>query len=266
MDNKIRPGIVWVIVIAFMVHLSLKAQTTIQPRQMDYSYGGVLYNEEYTVQVDLQSSGYKLGYRKGTIKKYYLTKFYQLDFGHLKHPKEYKQSLRTQSILHNITSANGFIFGKQNSFFALRGGIGAKRYFSEKAKRKGISVALTYEGGPSLGITKPYYLDIRRYNGDRYFVKAEKYSEANREQFLDLNSIAGSASTLRGLTELNLIPGIQAKGAINFTFGEVEEYIKSLEAGLMIDLYARKIPIMIDAPNSAYFINFYLGIQLGRRK
>jgi len=242
------------------------AQTTIQPRQMDYSYGGVLYTEEYTVQVDLQSSGYKLGYRKGTIKKYYLTNFYQLDFGHLKHPKEYHQSLRTQSILHNITSANGFIYGKQNSFFAVRGGIGAKRYFSEKAKRKGISIALTYEAGPSLGITKPYYLDIRRYNGDRYFIKAEKYTEANRKDFLDLNSIAGSSSSLRGLTEINLIPGIQGKAAINFTFGEVEEYIKSLEAGLMFDLYARKIPIMIDVPNSAYFINFYVGIQLGRRK
>lgn len=242
------------------------SQTTIQPRQMDYSYGGVLYNEEYTVQLDIQSSGYKIGYRKGTIKKYYLTKFYQLDFGRLKHPKEYHQSLRTQSILHNITSSNGFIFGKQNSFFAIRGGIGGKRYFSEKAKRKGIAIALTYEGGPSLGITKPYYLDIRRYNGDRYFVKAEKYSEANRAEFLDLTSIAGSSSTLKGIGEINLIPGIQGKAALNFTFGEVEEYIKSLEAGLMIDLYARKIPIMIDAPNSAYFINFYVGMQLGKRK
>lgn len=263
---KIRPGNDLLLAIAFLAGGLMQAQTTIQPRQMDYSYGGVLYNEEYTIQVDLQSSGYKLGYRKGTIKKYYLTKFYQLDFGHLKHPKEYHQSLRTQSILHNITSANGFIYGKQNSFFAIRGGIGAKRYFSEKAKRKGISIALTYEGGPSLGITKPYYLDIRRYNGDRYYINAEKYSAANREQFLDLNSIAGSSSSLRGLTEINLIPGIQGKAAINFTFGEVEEYIKSLEAGLMLDLYARKIPIMIDVPNSAYFINFYIGIQLGRRK
>lgn len=263
-SNCMKPVLVGLF--ALWTVFTLPAQTTIQPRQMDYGYSGVLYTSEYTVQGDLQTNGFKLGFRKGTIKKYYLTTFYHLDFGTLKHPKEYRQSLRTQSILHNITSANSFIYGKQNSFMAIRGGIGGKRYFSEKAKRKGISIALAYEGGPSLGFTKPYYLDIRRYNGDRYFIRSERYNEENREQFLDLNSIAGSASFLKGITQLSMIPGIQGKAALNFTFGEVEEYVKSVEAGLMMDLYLRKIPIMIEAPNSAYFINFYLGIQLGKRK
>ncbi|MGB2735027.1 MAG: hypothetical protein WBC35_14220, partial [Saprospiraceae bacterium] len=225
-----------------------------------------LYTEEQSFLGGIHSSGFNIGYRKGIIKKYYLTTYYHIDFGSLKHPKEYHQSLRTQSILHNIPSANGFVYGKQNSFYALRGGLGAKRYFSEKAKRKGVAVALSYEAGPALGITKPYYLDIRKYDGDRYKIEAERYSEETKADFLDLNSIAGSSSFLKGITHLGIIPGIQGKASLNFSFGEQEQFVKALEAGMLIDVYARKIPIMVETPNTAYFINFYVGVEIGKRK
>ena len=42
----------------------------------------------------------------------------------------------------------------------LRVGMGAKRYFSEKAKRKGIAIGINYQAGVSLGLLKPYYLDF----------------------------------------------------------------------------------------------------------
>jgi hypothetical protein len=244
----------------------VNAQTTIQPRQNDYTFNGVLYNEETSFLGGIHSSGFNIGYRKGIIKKYYLTTYYHIDLGGLKHPKEYQQTLRAQSALHNITSANSFIYGKQNSFFALRGGLGAKRYFSEKARRKGVAVALTYEGGPSIGLLKPYYLDLRKFNDDQYFIQPTKYSAKIKEEFLNLNNIAGSSSLLKGITEMDIIPGIQGKVMLNFSFGDVESSVKSLEAGLMLDIYTRKIPIMIEEPNTAYFINFYVGVEFGKRK
>ncbi len=244
----------------------IKAQTTIQPRQMDYSFGGVLYTDESTFIGGIHSSGFNLGYRKGVIKKYYLTNFYQLDFGNLKHPKEYHQNLRTQTILHNVSSGNGFVYGKQNSFFSLRGGIGAKRYFSEKAKRKGVAVSLTYEGGASVGIIKPYYIDIKKFNGDRYFLEPTRYTEKNKETFLDIDNIAGASSFLKGINQLNIIPGFHAQSTLNFSFGDAEQFVKAFEAGLMVDVYTRKIPIMVSTPNTAFFINFYVGVEFGKRK
>lgn len=244
----------------------IKAQTTIQPRQNDYTFNGVLYNEESAFLGGIHSSGFNLGYRKGIIKKYYLTTYYHIDLGGLKHPREYQQTLRAQSALHNITSANSFIYGKQNSFFALRGGLGAKRYFSEKARRKGVAVALTYEGGPSIGLVKPYYLDLRKFNDDQYYIEPTKYNPKIKEEFLNLNNIAGSSSLLKGITEMDIIPGIQGKVMLNFSFGDIESSVKSLEAGLMVDIYTRKVPIMIEEPNTAYFINFYVGVEFGKRK
>lgn len=244
----------------------LFSQTTIQPRQLDYSFGGVLYTDEKSVFGGIHTSGFNFGYRKGNIKKYYLTSFYQFELSTLKHPKEYFQNLRTQSILHNITSSGGFVYGKQNAFFTLRGGVGSKRYFSEKAKRKGIAVALTYGGGASLGITKPYYLELKTFDGDRHSLKPTKYEPKNENEFLDIDKIAGAASFVRGLNQLSVIPGFQAHFSANFSFGEQEQYVKAFETGIKMDVFTRKIPIMIQTPNTAFFINFYLGIEFGKRK
>jgi hypothetical protein len=244
----------------------IHSQTTIQPRQLDYSFGGVLYTDEKSVFGGIHTSGFSMGYRKGNIKKYYLTSFYQFEISSLKHPKEYFQNLRTQSILHNITSSGGFVYGKQNSFFTLRGGVGSKRFFSEKAKRKGVAVALTYGGGASLGILKPYYLELKTFDGDKYFLKPTRYESKNEKDFLDIDKIAGSASFVKGLNQLGVIPGFQGHASANFSFGEQEQYIKAFEAGLKVDVYTRKIPIMVQTPNTAFFINFYLGIEFGKRK
>ncbi len=242
------------------------AQVTIQPRQMDYSYSGVLYNSEKTFLAALHTNGVNFGYRNGSIRKYYLTNYTDIDIGTLKHPKEYNQNIRTQSVLHNISSAGAFTYGKQNSFFTIRAGLGAKRYFSEKARRKGVSVALTYEGGPSLGILKPYYLDLRKFNGDRYYIQSVRYSEKTAGDFLDINNIVSSSSAFKGFGEISLVPGLQGKSSVNFSFGDSDEYVKSIEAGLMIDVFPRSIPIMINTPNSNFFINFFLQFEFGKRK
>lgn len=128
-----------IILLSILLALSINeihSQTTIQPRQLDYSFGGVLYTDEKSVFGGIHTSGFSMGYRKGNIKKYYLTSFYQFEISSLKHPKEYFQNLRTQSILHNITSSGGFVYGKQNSFFTLRGGVGSKRFFLRKRSAK----------------------------------------------------------------------------------------------------------------------------------
>lgn len=265
MNSKLKNIFLCIIVSVAGKHL-LISQTTIQPRQMDYSFSGVLYTEEKSFTAGLHTSGLNLGYRKGNIRKYYLTNFFQFELSTLKHPKEYYQNLRTQSILHNISSSGGFVYGKQNSFFALRGGIGAKRYFSEKARRKGVAVALTYGGGMSLGVTKPYYLDIKTFDRDRYSLTPTRYDGKNAAQFLDIDNIASAASFFKGFNQLGIIPGFQGHTSANFSFGEQEQFVKAIEAGIKVDVFTRKVPIMILTPNTAIFINFYLGIEFGKRK
>lgn len=247
-----------------------------QPGGSTYYYDakGIVYQKELTFDLEfLQTNGYALGVNIGKLKTYYLTNFYNIEIGEIKHTREYRQSFDFPAPSSNRVS-RAFIFGKQNNFIVLRGGLGQKRYFSEKAKRKGLAVGISYEGGPSLGLLKPYYLELVRTSepgGNDYFIRSEKYSAGNEDLFLDITRIFGASGFSKGLGEVKVLPGGHAKMAVHFDWGAFDEFVKALEAGVMIDFYFRDVPIMVESPqvpnvnNSPIFVNLYLNLQLGKR-
>ena len=242
-------------------------QTTIQPKQIDYSMIGVLYNQERTGDLQVHTNGFALAYTVGDIRKYYLTRYRYFGLGLLKHPREYRQSVNFNNGNILLKSSSSFSYGKQNNFIILRAGIGEKRYFSEKAKRKGVAVGVSYEGGLSLGILKPYYLILNKLessSGGSYTV-TEKYSEVNAEYFLDVSRIQGAASFFRGIDEISVLPGLHGKIGAHFSLGAFEKDVRALELGAMFDLYFKRVPLMVIENNQPFFLNLYATLQLGRR-
>lgn len=263
MRLKIRQILIPVLLISFA--LSLSAQETFQPKQLDDASKGIIYNREFALGARLHTNGLAIGINVGKLRTYYLTKYWHVEIGELQHPKEYRQSFDTPSTLNGRIS-RAFKYGKQNSLFVLRGGIGAKRYFSEKAKHKGVAVGISYEGGATLGLLKPYYLELRAPDGQ--FSTSTKYSEETANRFLDIWQIHGASSWTKGLGEISPQPGIHGKFAVHFDWGAFDEYLKSIEAGVMVDVFARKMPIMVEVDNvenQQIFINLFLHLQFGKR-
>ena len=76
------------------------------------------------------------------------------------------------------------------------------------------------------------------------------------------------ASGNKGWSDLSIVPGIQGKLGLFFSLGAFEEYAKSIEVGIMGDLFIRKIPIMVETETISakpYFFNFYINIEFGKR-
>jgi hypothetical protein len=223
---------------------------------------GLLYKEELSGNFTLHSNGYVLSVVKGEIETYYRTKYRFISFGNIRHPREFNQSVRYQG---TASAFNNFTFGKRNSFFALRGGIGYKRYLSEKAKRKGVAVAIDYAAGANIGILKPYYLVVS-YQEDGIPTRRNiKYSEEYEDLFLDVTRILDSGSLFKGIGESRILPGIYAKLGLHFDIGATDEYIKALEVGIQMDQYFTRVPIMVREENSSLFLNLYLTLQFGKR-
>lgn len=234
---------------------------------------GIVYNREFTMDLKIHTNGFSIGANIATLKTYYLTQFFNIELGEIKHPKEVRQSFDLQPSAAGRISRS-FIYGKQNSFWVLRGGVGEKRYFSEKAKHKGLAIGVSYEAGPSLGLLKPYYLQVISFpevGSNAFSINSEKFSEENADNFLDITKIYGSAGFSEGLGEISIQPGGHAKGAIHFDWGAFDEFVKAIEAGIMVDFYFRKIPIMVESPlventeNQPIFINLFLNFQFGKR-
>lgn len=250
--------------------LGLMAQNTFQPKQVVSNNVGIVYDKEFTFDIRLHTHGLALGVNIGRLKTFYKTRFYQFEIGELRHPKEERESNENPNF--GGRSSRSFFFGKQNSLYVLRGGIGEKRYFSEKAKERGLAIGISYVVGPSIGLLKPYYLDLIRSGVDNTpEISSEKFSEENAERFLDVRNIFGSSGFSRGISELSILPGIHAKAGVHFDWGAFDEFVKAIEAGVMIDAYFKKVPIMVEtdeinnAENRPFFINLYLTLQLGKR-
>jgi hypothetical protein len=272
MSTKIVP----ILFVASLLMLRAGAQEIYDTRQNIYDDGpkGIVFEREFSADLRLHTNGYALGVNIGRLKTYYLTRFLNFELGELKHPKEFRQSFDFQTPAAARTS-RAFIFGKQNNFLVLRAGLGEKRYFSEKARRKGLAVGITYEAGPSLGMLKPYYLEVVRTldpdNFGEFVIRSEKFSDENANIFLDISRIYGSSGFTRGLGEMTFLPGLHGKFAVHFDWGAFDEFVKAIEAGIMVDAYMRKVPIMAESAllrnteNTPVFINLFINLQLGKR-
>lgn len=227
---------------------------------------GIVYNVERTFNLRVSTNrSLAMGMEFGRLRTYNKTKTWSISLGELKHPKEQRQSAAPRA----SRAFRPFVYGKQNSLFVLRSGWGAKRYFSEKAKQKGVAIGMSYSIGPSLGLLKPYYLALA-YEGDlhtSYRILHQKYSEENASVFLNNTFILGASPFTRGFGETSLLLGGNATLAYHMDWGAFDEMVKALEIGLMVDVFSKKAPVFVsDEQNKRVFINFFINFQFGKRK
>jgi len=227
---------------------------------------GFLYNRETTFNMRLATNrSFGFGMEWGRLRTYNKTKTLSLGISEMKHPKEQRQNAAPN----NRRSSRPFVYGKRNSLFVLRSGWGQKRYFSEKAKQKGVAVGMSYSIGPSLGLLKPYYLtlNLEGTSAGTGRPTAVKYSEKNQTDFLSNSKILGAAPFTRGIGEISVLPGGTGSIAYHMDWGAFDEMVKALEIGLTVDFFARKAPIFVnDDQNQRLFFNFFLNLQFGKRK
>jgi hypothetical protein len=225
---------------------------------------GVVYSKEFTVDMRIHTNGYfALALNKAKIKTYYKTNFYQLEVGVLKHPKESRNNERFISFQNN--PAGAYSLGKQNSFFQIRGGMGQKRYFSEKQGEGGLAIGISYMGGITAGFVKPYYLDLVVERDDELLFVSTGYNDEYAAEFLSIGNIINSSGFAKGWKGLSVIPGAHAKIGVHLDWGAYDEFVKAIEFGFMLDVYYKKVPIMISERNKMAFLNVYFAIQLGKR-
>lgn len=249
--------------------IQVGAQTTFQPKQIEFDWKGIVYRYEKAFDFSLHTHGFILGYNVGRIKTYDKTSFYHFSLGYMRDMREKRQN---KNIPFDGMTSSPFVYGKLNSLYILRFGWGKKKYLSEKAKRKGIAVGYSYEIGPAVGMLKPNYLELlftEEVNGQLIDdLRAEPYTDDNADVFLDYNRIFGGGGFSRGWNELTFTPGLQARGGVLFSLGAYDKYVKALEVGVMADVFIKKMPILIETEavsNKPYFINLYLTLQLGYR-
>lgn len=241
------------IILSFLLSIliEVKGQETI------FEEKTTIYVDEYSGGLSLHTAGFSLKFRYGKYSGAFSKKVYEFEFATINHPRE----VRTVSQLDD--NVRGYVFGKMNSFFALRPSVGFHNVFVPKQSIRGVSITRVLQIGPSLGLAKPIYLNVQRFNdrNQTRVVSTEAYSPDRHRQ----NDIIGRASFFNGFSEMRVYPGIFTKFAFEFEYSTDRESIRTVEAGITSDFYFSEIPIMAFADNSSWFLNLYVAIMFGQK-
>ena len=260
---------IFIIYLAFSVTQSLLAQVSTVERDIDTK--GVIYNKEWMAFAQIAANGYGIGYKWGEIQTYYKTNFYHVELSRIFDQREQRQNKNIALRFNSISKP--FKYGKQNDVFVARLLKGQMKYLSDRAKRKGVAVGYHYAGGGAIGLAKPYHLNLIYPNDSdgttRFDVKSEPYSIANKDKFLNYDEIYGGSRWIDGLSRTSILPGIHGRAALYFSIGRYDKTVKNIETGIMVDIFARKIPLMVETENVSnrpYLVNIYVNAGFGKRK
>lgn len=227
--------------------VSLYAQGELNEQQK------VFFRNERSFAILLNTDGSGVSYRGAKRIDFLNKRLLEIEAGTLKHPKEYKGSNP------NVQGGN-FVFGKLNSTFYLRGGIGHQHELFKKADLGGIAIRYFYSAGPVIALYKPiYYRIIYFLPNNEYTIKKEKFS----------NSITGNseiysrASFTKGLNETKVLPGLFVKGGFNFEYSKEDKIIHAIEVGAQINAFPKKIPIMAGSDNKTIFFSLFVSYRFG---
>lgn len=223
-----------------------------------------VYTREISGGIRAQTNGFSLFLEYGFIKNIFKTRIIQLEYQYF---IDYKLK-RQKAVPIGKDSGRDYFYGLQNKFHTIRINYGVRRMIAEKARRNGVRLSFMAMGGISLGLMVPYYLDLKYQPdgiGGVYEIRSERYSEANRDKFLDKQSINEASTIGKGFSKTEPVPGLHGKLGLNFDFGTRDEFVKSLEAGVMTDLYYKPLPLLINDQNRFYKFSAYISFQFGKR-
>jgi hypothetical protein len=224
---------------------------------------GILYTNERAIDMRFLTHGWSADVYWGTLKTYYKTNYYRLSIGNLNHLKETRNSTDFKSLGLGFGYRN-YRYGKQNYVCPLQGGWGTKHYYTEKANKKGVSLAVNYSGGITAGLVIPYFLDISnpKKKGVSNIIR---YTKETSELFLNRDLIRGKSSFFRGIKYMSVVPGVHAQAGVHLDWGAFDRFLYSVEVGTQLQIFPKKMPIMVNEENKPYFFNLYVSLQFGKR-
>jgi len=217
------------------------------------------YKHEASGGVRIQTNGFTIFGEYGWIKDIKRTRLLQLEYTYFIDYRQKKQKTR-------LPGGRDYVFGVQNRFHTIRVAYGFKRVIADKAVRNGVCVSATFFGGVSLGLLKPYYLNLVQPTTDgSIIVRPERYTSENESRFLSKDSIVDAAPIRYGLNQIQPVAGAHIKAGIDFDWGSKDQFVKALQAGVMLDVYYKRLPLMVNNTNRFYQAAFYLSFQFGKR-
>lgn len=220
--------------------------------------GDLIFNKHNVFGIRLATNGYGINFEKGKFISPTKTRIYQFELNEVHDPKEHHVSASTDQI--NFSSVNPY---KINNLYEFKMAMGEERLIGGKGNKNGVAVSVLYTGGVTIGFLKPYYLDVT--NAITSATTQETFAQLNQDT-AEGQQIQGAAGFFSGWDALKIQPALNAKLAMRFDYGRLNQTISAIECGLTEEYYFSKVPLVYMVKEHNFFFNAYVQIMFGSRK
>ena len=187
--------------------------------------------------------------------------YLSVEIVNVKHPKEYAAS---------FAAGSRYIRGKENYLFVIRPQYGREVKLFQRDEDEGISVSGILAAGPSIGIIKPYYLDVQSGNNTR----SVPASQVNGTTTPTGEIVTGAGSIFQGFGESKLTVGLNIKAALSFELSAFRTNTTGVEIGFLTEIFPQRVVIIPNpTPNAdradgnrSFFASGYLTLFFGSKK
>ena len=163
-------------------------------------------------------------------------------------------------------SYNGksYVEGKLNYLINFRPEYGRQWGLLKQSTEGGTSLNGRIATGPTIGIQKPYYVDIVYTNvsSGRSATTSVPMAQALDNSY-NKSIISGEGSFFNGLSQAKIIPGWHLKTALEFKFETLKQNYLALETGFIVDYFSQPVEILNQTtPRSVYttgYVTFFFG-------
>ncbi len=220
-----------------------------------YDGPSVIYSNQFFGGGQISTNGWGVQLYSGKYEGFYKVRVKGFELVKLKHPKEFKLQNNGRD------NSRRFAYGKLNSFQALRFLIGEKKILSDKIRHGAVAIGYSWKIGPEIGFLKPVYVEVSNPLLDDV-VSVERYDP----DIHDFSVINGRANFLNGLDKISLAYGVSAKFSALFEYSGENDGIQQVEAGVSLEAFSEKVPIMIEeANNLQFFPSIFISYSIGKK-
>ena len=187
---------------------------------------------------------------------------FDIDLSRIRHPKE-------ERVYGQSDNPKQYTPGRINMAFFLRTGYGQNVFITTRDYKSAISLHYNYSFGVTTALLKPIYIDVFKISqdpGGQDYIATEKYEPVYKHT--TPYTIYGNATFTRGFNELTAKVGGHFKNSLSVEWGEYPHAFTSTEAGFVVDVFAKPLPLMAEelASNKQFFLTLFLGVTFGQNR
>lgn len=170
-----------------------------------------------------------------------------------------KRETRIESV-YSDQQGKDFIYDKKYYCYVLSSAIGYSKPLIKPSQRNRISLRLNLSVGPCLALLKPYYVEIAVPTGGGNGTIAERPYDASLYNYYD---VVGEADYFLGLSEMKMVPGVNANIGVVLDFSAAKEFFRAIELSAYSEVYTKRLNILDQSPDRFLVPGFALKVIIG---